>query len=80
MGKSSVSATTLHTQFICGNGGGVYDRSKTINNYLHIVLWNNCISYHKYCLNCNFSYYYVQIKKAPHMLCQALWCFTTNKW
>ena len=76
METSSVSVTTLHIQFYCENGGGVYDRNSIIINNLLIILWNSRISYHKYCLNYNFGYYFEQIKKHHITLSQSYVVFT----
>ena len=61
MSISIVSATTLHTQFFCENGGGVYDRIKDFCNNISIILWTNRYNYHKYCLNFNYSFLFVNV-------------------
>ena len=60
--KVNVTCCHLQIQLSCKNGGGVYDRNETIDDNIFVVLWNDRFSYHKYCLNNNFSYNYEQIK------------------
>lgn len=76
--KVNVTCYHLHIQRGCKNGGGVYDRNKTINDNIFIVLWNDRFNYHKYCLNNNISYNYEQIKIRHICFLRAMCRFNIN--
>lgn len=77
MRKSSVGATTLHTQFLLWEWGWCYDRNNINSISMAIVLRTDSSNNRSSCLNYNFGYCFEQIKKAP--LCSAKLCGVLSK-
>ena len=77
MRKSSVGATTLHTQFLLWEWGWCYDRNNINSISMSIILRIDSSNNRSSCLNYNFGYCFEQIKKAP--LCSAKLCGVLSK-